>query len=112
MRYTLVKQYNEQHVHITFDGNLAGQPVLWDTDIFTAREHYKTKHTMKNIFPFTVRQIIDISEPENNKAKLLLTLHVKKIDIPTIQKSIIMIQQYKKLSPGRHEHGDTVTYSE
>lgn len=112
MSYTLVKQHNEQHVHITFNGNLSGKAIMWEADIYTAREYHKATHNIKSEFPVTIRQIIDISELKDHKAKLLLTLHVKKVDVPTIKKSIIMIQQYKKLSPGRHEHGDAVTYSE
>ncbi len=35
-------------------------------------------------------------------------LPVERIDVPTINKTVVMIRQYKKLSLGRHDFGAQV----
>ena len=56
--------------------------------------------------PMTLRQYIDIP-PDGDPAAwpLEVALAVPAIDAPTVFKTIIMIHNYKRLAPGRHEYG-------
>lgn len=107
MSYTLIQQYNPQHAHLTFTGQFQGNPVTWDTHLFTLVEYAR----LNNPSTESARQFINIEEKMENESatmNLQVALNVAEINPPTIQKMMIMIRQYKKLSPGCHEYGDEI----
>ena len=49
---------------------------------------------------------IDVAEPNSDQERdLRIGLPITEVDRATISKVIVMIRQYKKLAPGRHEFG-------
>lgn len=103
MSYTLIKQDNEQHSHIEFNGQFQGKDVLWDTHFYSIKGYCSEK----NIHETNMKQFIDIQQPESDNSRLQLTiaLNINKVNHQNIQKMMIMIKQYKNLSLGRHEYG-------
>lgn len=97
MQYTLIKQINPQHAHISFEGTFKGQKVTWDTQFFTIQAYAQLENGAINN-----KQMIDIQPYKTNILKLTVVLNVAKINNPEIQKMMIMIRQYKNLSTGRH----------
>lgn len=51
------------------------------------------------------RSYISIGNINADDAEIEVGLPVVSIDTPTIKKTIVMIRQYKRLRPGRHEFG-------
>ena len=51
------------------------------------------------------RQFIEVTERDSLNYDLDIGLAVSRIDTATILKTIVMIRQYKRLRPGRHEFG-------
>lgn len=100
MQYTLIKQINPQHAHISFEGLFEGKKVIWDTQFLTIQEFVKIENSAIN-----GKQIIDIQSAEANILKLTVALNIPKISEPEIRKMIIMIRQYKNLALGRHQYG-------
>ena len=107
MSYTLIQQLNPQHAHLTFQGQFQGKPVTGNTHLFTLVEYARLNNSVTD----TARQFISIEEMKENDTttmNLQVALNVAEIDSPTIQKMMIMIRQYKKLSTGRHEYGEEI----
>ena len=101
MTYTLIQQFSTQHVHLTFNGPFQGEIVTWDAHFSTLEDYKeKKKKTSQNL-----KQFIEIEPIDSKNMKLTVSLNVKAITEPNIQKMMIMIKQYKNLSLGRHEFG-------
>jgi len=101
MTYTLIQQFNNEYAHIKFNGTFHGNTVTWDTHFFTMKgyiAHQKCKNT-------NLKQFIDINPITDDILKLTVALNIDAISTPNIQKMMIMINQYKNLSIGRHEYG-------
>lgn len=101
MSYTLIQQYNDQHIHLKFDGPFQDKIVTWDTHFFTL-ENYNAENGVQDA---DTKQFIDIESIESNSMRLTIALKIPDISHSNIQKMIIMIKQYKNLSIGRHEYG-------
>jgi hypothetical protein len=108
MSYTLIQQVNSQHAHLVFNGLFMGNAVSWDTQLFTIAEYARSI----NYTGTTIKQLIEIEKIDDSSMKLTVVLNVPEINPPTIQKMMIMIKQYKRLSLGRHEYGYDIPLAE
>lgn len=97
--YLLSGDIPSNKVYIQFEGKLDGKSVVWNACIRTIEE-YALSHEVSE----DPRQFIDISI-ENDVYKLEIGLNIELIDAATIERTIIMIRNYKRLQPGRHEYG-------
>jgi len=94
MSYVLIKKYDNQHAHIKFAGSFQNQAVTWDTQF--SQESIENK---------SLKQFLHIEADKNDVFKLTIVLKIPEITEPNIQKMMIMVKQYKKLTLGRHEYG-------
>lgn len=101
MSYTLIEQFSKQRVHIKFNGYFQGKTVIWNTYFYTLAGY--SNH--KNIENTSLKQFIDINPSKLPEMNLTVALNIKEINPPNINKMMIMINQYKNLSIGRHEYG-------
>jgi len=101
MSYELIKHYDNQHIHLQFEGRFHGQIVLWDTHFFTLDGYNLHKSTIKK----SLKQFISIEPSDTNIFKLTIGLKIHKITEPSIQMMMIMVKQYKNLALGHHEYG-------
>jgi len=101
MSYVLIKKYDNQHAHIKFAGSFQNQAVTWDTQFFTL-EGYNAQESIENK---SLKQFLHIEADKNDVFKLTIVLKIPEITEPNIQKMMIMVKQYKKLTLGRHEYG-------
>lgn len=101
MSYTLIQQFNNQVAHIKFNGLFQGKEVTWDTHFFTLQGYM----AQENIKDTKLKQFIDIHVIEPGIMRLTIALNITEVNEPNILKMMIMIKQYKNLSPGRHEYG-------
>jgi len=92
---------------IRFSGHLQGRDVIWQARLRTLEDVWRERQADRPAeTPMVLRQFIDIA-PDGDPAAwpLEVALAVPAIDAPTVFKTIIMIHNYKRLAPGRHEYG-------
>ena len=111
--YYAVAPLGEQRAHVRFLGVLQGQPVAWDAEILTLLAYYQEQ--VKNLAPGeatrSVRPFIEVGAHGVHGWALGVGLGVALIDEPTVLRTIIMIRNYKRLRPGRHEFGEALAFS-
>lgn len=111
-RYEIISQDADDHVQLLIHGAYQQPDVVWQAEIFTLAAYYRYTHPSqpltKNI---KLRQFIDIDNRSNDRPKLSVALNVHKIDKPAILKTVIMINQYRNLRPGKHEYGPEISIS-
>lgn len=82
-------------LRLRFRGPYDGGEVMWDAHFMT-RAHCGTE---------TTYNFIDIGTEGLHGRQLTVVLDVDCFDAPTLRKTIIMVRQYRRLRPGRHEFG-------
>jgi hypothetical protein len=80
-----------------FIGPFRGRSVIWDARLSVLPP------SPEGAAP--PRQYIEVTERDSLNYDLDIGLAVSRIDTATILKTIVMIRQYKRLRPGRHEFG-------
>jgi hypothetical protein len=106
--YTLLSPLGGQTAHIRFQGPFLGKEVTWDTHLITLQKIYQqgiSAGTFAANEKTPVSQFIDINKIAPAEYALTIGIDVPVIDAPTVLKTIIMIHNYKRLRPGRHEYG-------
>lgn len=98
---------------VRFPGVFQGRAVAWNAEIVTLaaydREQRRRAPTPSPVR--TWRQFIEIGAQAEPGVPLRVGLAVPLIDTATVLRTIIMIRNYKRLRPGRHEFGDGVTFT-
>lgn len=79
---------------LRFIGRFEQRDVVWDAELI-ALEATATAGA----------QFIDIGAPGVRGVPITIGLRVACIDRPTVLKTLIMVRNYKRLRPGRHEFG-------
>lgn len=97
---------------VGFLGAFQGQPVAWDTQILTLAEYDRRQSELApSVAPVrTWRQFIEIGGLTPQGVALRVGLAVACIDAATVLRTMVMIRNYKRLHPGRHEFGDSMTF--
>lgn len=111
IEYTLLQQHSAEHVELQFNGSLFNQPVVWQAHIRTLRDYcFYELAIPQQLDTVHAQAFIDINT-HNNQYSLLVALNIPVIDDAAILRTIIMIRQYKRLQPGRHQYGDIATFN-
>jgi len=97
--YTVVEPGDRSHARIRFPGVYQKKEIVWDATVYSL--HARARAAAKR----DPVQYIDIGQPGPHGIRLTVGLNVEMIDEPTLLKTVIMIQNYKRLRPGRHEFG-------
>jgi hypothetical protein len=102
--YTLLEAPHPGRARFTFNGPFHGNDTCWDATLITLaqRRTADTTASLNTHAPF-----IEIGNETGHGRALTVALDIPIIDEATILRTIIMIRQYKRLRPGRHEFGDT-----
>lgn len=101
--YVLVAAPDDQTAHVRFSGQFQGQPVVWDCEFLTLAAEQAARRAA---WTGGLRNFIEIGEAGEHGRPLRVGLALARIDRPAIEKMIIMIRNYKRLHPGRHEYGE------
>ena len=104
--YVLVEQPDDQRAHVRFLGRFQGLPVVWDCEFVTLSAEYADQLRQGADAVPRLRNFIDIGGVTARGRRLRVGLSLSCIDRPAIEKMLIMIRNYKRLSPGRHEYGE------
>jgi len=90
---------------IRFLGALRRQEVLWHATLVTLAHHYRRLPPANR--EQGVRQFIDVGPVKDGQARISIGLNLSRIDETAVRKTLIMVRQWKRLGPGRHEYGAT-----
>jgi hypothetical protein len=90
--------------HVRFIGDYRGQMVIWDCCLMALNAKHETPDITKLLRSETC-DFIEIDDADGQVIPLRIGLNIPRVDIPTMRKMMVMIRQYKRLGPGRHEFG-------
>jgi hypothetical protein len=94
---------DDQQAHVRFTGPYQGREVVWDCRFVTLALESQQAVSRS---PELNHSFIDIGEPVACGIPLRVCLNLDRIDLPAIQKMIIMIRSYKRLRLGCHAFGE------
>jgi len=98
-KYLLESELPASRAYIKFTGMFEGDQVVWNACVQTIEDYAQYNPTTNDPMQFIE---IDV---EDNICFLQVGLNVALIDKPTIERTILMIRNYKRLHQGRHEYG-------
>jgi hypothetical protein len=105
--YELLSKLPAQTCHFRFSGPFQGSEIVWDAYLQTL-SYYVNKHAGDLQ---SSRQFIEVGDSAESGRLIQIGLNLPVIDETVILKTLIMIRQYKRLAPGRHEFGECVNFS-
>lgn len=97
--YILESDVPANKVYLQFEGFFDGSVVIWHTCVQTVKEY-----SLSNPVDDDPKQFINI-ELVDGLYKLDIALNLQQIDLPALERTIIMIRKYKRLDLGCHEYG-------
>lgn len=101
--YRVLSGLGGSRSRVQFNGRYAGRDVRWNACIMTLAAYRDSRD------PGAARQMIEIGDESTDGIELTVVLDVPVIDAPTVRKTVVMIRNYKRLRPGRHEFGPVRT---
>lgn len=106
--YEALEPLGGPSARIRFSGRLLGREVTWHARLRTLEDVWREQQAGSDApGKVALRQYIQIRETADPAtAELEVALAVTAIDAPTVFKTLIMINNYKRLAPGRHEYGN------
>lgn len=111
-RYQALSPVDCPQVRIRFPGPFEGRTVIWDAELRTLAYERDQADPQSGTTPSSLRQYIHIYPADGEQVPITIALNVPLFDEPAILKTIIMIHNYKKLRPGRHEFGEPVEFTD
>jgi hypothetical protein len=104
IRYNLIAPPDAGQARFTFTGKYQNQEIVWDCTLRTLA-HYHTGQP-QSTQPAMRTAFLEIGDATVHGRALCVALDIACIDEPAILRTIIMIRNYKRLQPGRHEFGE------
>jgi hypothetical protein len=108
IRYNLLAPTDVERARFTFTGVFQNQEVIWDTTLLTLT-HFHAEQP-ESTQPAVRSAFLEIGGKTVHGRAIRVTLDIPRIDEPAILRTIIMIRNYKRLHPGRHEFGEPRTF--
>ncbi len=105
--YLLVQQL-EDFAELRFVGPFESRDVVWHCEFTTLAAELKCLAQEDPAAPASMRNFIEVGDPESHGVPVRVGLAVPRIDAPAIEKMILMMRLYRNLRRGRHEYGDAV----
>ena len=105
-KFELLTALGEEACHLRFTGPFQGKLIIWDAYLQTL-SYYVSKHSLPS---HSARQFIEVGNSGERGRLIRIGLNLPRIDEPVVLKSLIMVRQYKRLAPGRHEFGESLHF--
>jgi hypothetical protein len=103
IRYNLLAPPESSQARFAFTGRLQNQEIIWDTTLVTLA-HYHAEQP-ESAQPMERTAFLEIGGETAHGRAIRVALDIPMIDEAAILRTIIMIRNYKRLHPGRHEFG-------
>jgi len=101
--YALLSPLPDTRVHARFIGRFEKREVVWDMRLFTLARYEQKRGKVSDAALRGLMQIAPVSE---NVYQLEVALNVPLIDEPTLQKTIVMMRNYRHLHLGLRTWAD------
>jgi len=108
LNYELLNTSGNGYLRFRFIGEFLGEPIIWDAHLYTLA-YYVYEVANLSQPKSSVRQFIHVGDVDKMGRKIEIGLSLSLIDEPVIIKTMIMVRQYKRLTNGRHEYGETIS---
>jgi len=108
IHFTLLAPPDAGQARFTFTGRFQNQEIIWDTTLLTLA-HYHAEQP-QSAQPVVCTAFLEIGGVTAHGRAICVVLDIPRIDEPAILRTIIMIRNYKRLYPGRHEFGEPRTF--
>ena len=103
--YEALEPLGGQTSLVRFTGSMQGQSIVWTVRLITLAHHYQRLSSAER--DKGVRQFIKAEPIANGVGSAIIALNLPCIDESAVLKTMIMLRQWKRLGPGRHEYGET-----
>lgn len=101
----------KHQTEFSFEGRFEAHDVIWHCRLATLASIARLSQQSRQ------RQFIEIHEPveviadDKPTLTIMVGLNVTEIDATVIEKTTIMIRNYRRLHSGRHEYGETFEFA-
>jgi len=106
--YESLTTLNSGYVRFRFIGEFMGKSIIWDAHLYTLA-YYVYEVANLSHANASIRQFIHVRDESKMGRKIEIGLNLSLIDEPAIVKTMIMVRQYKRLTNGLHEYGETIS---
>jgi hypothetical protein len=97
----------DSSAEFVFEGRFDGGEVIWQCELHTlASLAQGNRQSSQRQFIEIQPQQPDSQQQNKPVLQIMIGLNVPKIDAAVIEKTRIMIRNYKRLQTGRHEYGE------
>jgi hypothetical protein len=103
IRYNLLAPPEPSQARFAFTGSFQNQEIRWDTTLVTLAHYHAAQP--ESVQPMMRTAFLEIGGETAHGRAIRVALDIPVIDEATILRTIIMIRNYKRLHPGRHEFG-------
>lgn len=107
--YHLLQPLQPQLARFSFHGIFQHQPVHWLAELTTLKHYYDmgvTEGFYAKGQTVSLQQFIEITDKETDPRPIRIVLAIPEVTQASLLKTIIMVRNYKRLQPGRHNYGD------
>ena len=104
--YLLLSTLPASCAQVQFIGCFEGQEVLWNMHLYTLERYAREPVAAGMQVDPSLRGLMQIAPEATQVFQLAVALKVPVIDAPTIQKTMLMLRNYRKLARGMHTWGD------
>ena len=108
IHFSLLAPPDSGQARFTFTGSFQNKAIVWDTTLLTLARYHAEQP--KSAQPAVRTAFLEIGGETARGRAIRVALDIPRIDEPAILRTIIMIRNYKRLYPGRHEFGEPHTF--
>jgi hypothetical protein len=108
VHFSLLAPLESSQARFTFTGIFQNREVVWDCTLFTLARYHTQRPASAQ--PTARTAFLEIGGETTRGRTIVVTLDIPHIDEPALLRTIIMIRNYKRLQPGRHEFGEPRTF--
>jgi hypothetical protein len=107
IQYRLLAPPQPEQARFHFSGVFQNHNIVWDATLLTLA--YFHAQQPQSAQPVARTAFLEIGGDTAHGRAIRVALDIPRIDEPAILRTIIMVRQYKRLHPGRHEFGEPRT---
>jgi len=94
---------------VRFTGPCQGRTVTWDLHLRTLADYREERAAAGAAVRGSLRAFLEVHPGTGVRPwRALVALDLPHIDLPAVRKTVIMLRNWRRLGPGRHEWGPPV----
>ena len=102
--YSLLATPDAEQARFAFSGSFQDEQIIWDATLLTLARYHDIQPDAGQ--PVARSAFLEIGGKTAHGRAIRVALDITLIDEAAILRTIIMIRNYKRLRPGRHEFGE------